>query len=141
MDFLYGGENIDTGLEDINCHNEELKYYLHHKDDILYNSNSEYFKKMKKDLQPLYSKYLSLLKGYEMLSFTERFASNDSTKVIDPYEFICKLKDLPNDKKCNFLYKNKENKEIIDRALDICKNFNGVLKNNFCNSKNKNGTI
>ena len=43
LDFLYAGEDINTGLTEINCHNEELKYYRHHKDDIIFNPNNHFY--------------------------------------------------------------------------------------------------
>jgi hypothetical protein len=43
LDFLYGGKHIESGIHEVNCHNEELKYYLHHKDDIIFNPSNHFY--------------------------------------------------------------------------------------------------
>lgn len=43
LDFLYSGHDIHTGIEKIDCHNEEMKYYLHKKDDIIFNPDNHFY--------------------------------------------------------------------------------------------------
>lgn len=43
LDFLYSGQHIDSEIYKIDCHNEELKYYLHDKDDIIFNPQNHFY--------------------------------------------------------------------------------------------------
>ena len=43
LDFLYSGEYIDSGIHKIDCHNEEIKHYLHSKDDIIFNPKNHFY--------------------------------------------------------------------------------------------------
>lgn len=43
LDFLYHEDFINTGLLDVSCHNEEMKYYTHKKDDIIFNPRNHFY--------------------------------------------------------------------------------------------------
>ena len=45
LDFLYYGDSIDTGMSDVSCHNEEMKYYQHTKNDIIFNPQNHFYYK------------------------------------------------------------------------------------------------
>ena len=45
LDFLYHGDVIDTGMHDVSCHNEEMKYYQHSKKDIIFNPQNHFYYK------------------------------------------------------------------------------------------------
>lgn len=43
LDFLYSKEHIETNIHKVDCHNEEARYYSHHKDDILFNPKNHFY--------------------------------------------------------------------------------------------------
>ena len=45
LDFLYAGSAIDTGMDDVSCHNEELKFYRHSKNEIIFNPQNHFYYK------------------------------------------------------------------------------------------------
>lgn len=45
LDFLYYGDSVDTGMIDVSCHNEEMKYYQHTKNDIIFNPQNHFYYK------------------------------------------------------------------------------------------------
>jgi hypothetical protein len=45
LDFLYHGNFINTGMEDVSCHNEEMKYYQDKKSDIIFNPENHFYYK------------------------------------------------------------------------------------------------
>lgn len=45
LDFLYHGSSIDTGMQDVSCHNDEMKYYQHTKEEIIFNPQNHFYYK------------------------------------------------------------------------------------------------
>ena len=45
LDFLCHGDYINTGISDVSCHNEEMKYYMHTKNNIIFNPQYHFYYK------------------------------------------------------------------------------------------------
>ena len=45
LDFLFFGTDSVTGMDDVSCHNEEMKYYQHSKNEIIYNPEHHFYYK------------------------------------------------------------------------------------------------
>ena len=45
LDFLYQGEDINTGSQEVSCHNKEMKYYQHDKNAIIFNPKNHFYYK------------------------------------------------------------------------------------------------